>query len=512
MPVPSAITDLSQTAASNYPSGSDSPTVLDDVQRAQASFIAQLRDGKGHSAPVTLASAATTDIGAQNSLFVEISGTTTITSFGTTYNGPRFLRFTGALTLTHSANLYLPGAANIVTVAGDLCVAVPNSGSTGWNVYLYQRALEKPENWAATEYTTTGSAGAYVLTPNVPLASLTTGTRYRVVASFSTSGACTLAVSGLTATAIKQYTSAGAKTDPTIVSGQIFDIEYDGTHWVVLDPLPAALTRVYPAVRQTVLSGPVDSNGLPNFGGSTGSTTVTASGTLVATAANGADSSGNLDYVGSITNPSWTSLSTNGTMYLYLDVASNGTCTTGSTTLAPVYQWGGTYSTTNNQFTFNIQAMSGQVGNGATAAQTYRVFVGEVTVSGGVVTAITWYALMGRYTAAWTSTLPSTSTTTTATHNIGVANIASSAQFKPIADLEIECITADAGASVGDVVTNPVTSVGAGVVIPLKPIVSANTAYFKTGSSSAFIITNAGAAAVLTAANWKYRVLVNRGW
>lgn len=42
MPLPTAITDLNTSAASNYPAGSDSPSVLDDVQRAHASFIAQL--------------------------------------------------------------------------------------------------------------------------------------------------------------------------------------------------------------------------------------------------------------------------------------------------------------------------------------------------------------------------------------------------------------------------------------------------------------------------------------
>lgn len=47
MPVPTLITDLSQTAASNFPQGTDSPSLLDDVQRAHASFIAMLRDGVG---------------------------------------------------------------------------------------------------------------------------------------------------------------------------------------------------------------------------------------------------------------------------------------------------------------------------------------------------------------------------------------------------------------------------------------------------------------------------------
>lgn len=45
MPVPTVITDLSTTAASNYPAGTDSPSVLDDVQRAHAGFIRQLYNG-----------------------------------------------------------------------------------------------------------------------------------------------------------------------------------------------------------------------------------------------------------------------------------------------------------------------------------------------------------------------------------------------------------------------------------------------------------------------------------
>lgn len=45
MPVPTVITDLSTTAASNYPAGTDSPSTLDDVQRAHASFIRTLYNG-----------------------------------------------------------------------------------------------------------------------------------------------------------------------------------------------------------------------------------------------------------------------------------------------------------------------------------------------------------------------------------------------------------------------------------------------------------------------------------
>ena len=58
MPIPTLITDLSTTASSNSPAGSDSPATLDDIQRAHASFIAQLRDGKADEADLTAATGA----------------------------------------------------------------------------------------------------------------------------------------------------------------------------------------------------------------------------------------------------------------------------------------------------------------------------------------------------------------------------------------------------------------------------------------------------------------------
>jgi hypothetical protein len=86
----------------------------------------------------TIASAATTDIGAQAEVYLTVSGTTTITAFGTVRTGTmRFLRFTGALTLTHNAtSLILPGAANIVTAAGDTAILV-SEGSGNWRCLNY---------------------------------------------------------------------------------------------------------------------------------------------------------------------------------------------------------------------------------------------------------------------------------------------------------------------------------------------------------------------------------------
>ena len=89
-----------------------------------------------------LASAATTDIGNQTTPFLRITGTTGITSFGTAYKGPRYLRFADALLLTHNAStLLLPTGANITTAAGDSALLVPvGNPSSGWLVAFYQRA------------------------------------------------------------------------------------------------------------------------------------------------------------------------------------------------------------------------------------------------------------------------------------------------------------------------------------------------------------------------------------
>lgn len=79
-----------------------------------------------------LASAATIDLGGQLSTKLRITGTTGITSFGTTYRGPIFGRFQSSLVLTHNATtLILPGGANITTSAGGTFVAIPKATVSG---------------------------------------------------------------------------------------------------------------------------------------------------------------------------------------------------------------------------------------------------------------------------------------------------------------------------------------------------------------------------------------------
>lgn len=124
-------------------------------------------------AETTVASATTTDIGAVASNHVSITGTTTITGFGTIAAGAtRWGRFTGALTLTYNASsLILPGAASITTAAGDSFMGV-SLGSGNWVVYNYVKADGSPLKLNALY----GSDGTTRL--NVPYTVYAAGTAY----------------------------------------------------------------------------------------------------------------------------------------------------------------------------------------------------------------------------------------------------------------------------------------------------------------------------------------------
>lgn len=396
--------DGQTTATGNLPMGNNKLTGLGAGTSNGDSLRFQQLFSQGN--PIDIASASTTDIGGQLTNFLNVTGTTTITSFGTNYNGPKILKFTGVLIITHnSSTLVCPNGLNITTAAGDYAIVVPKSTSSGtsdgWAVAFYQQ------------------------------------------------------------NAIEQYVP----------------------------------------IRQTVMAGPVDSSGFSSFGGSTGSTTVTASGTLKITGAVGL-----YNRIGSIVNPSWTGLSTNGTMYLYCDISSNGTVSTGSSTLAPVYQWGGTYSVTNGQATYNIQEATMKVGDGSAANDVCRVFVGEVTVSGGVVTAITWYQLNGRYNSG-TGTTP-TNAATTFTHNIGL---------KPLyTRFTLVNNTTELSFAVGDEET-PFTHRGGGQYMPVPLKMVGNNSVVVTPAtvnSTPYnvINTSTGDVAAITLASWRMRVVAERGW
>lgn len=91
MPVPSQMSDLSSTAGSNSPGGSEAiGTNLDNYLRAHAALI---RQGSA-VATSTIAAASTVDVSAADGESVVITGTATISSLGTGFAGClRELRF-----------------------------------------------------------------------------------------------------------------------------------------------------------------------------------------------------------------------------------------------------------------------------------------------------------------------------------------------------------------------------------------------------------------------------------
>jgi hypothetical protein len=120
-----------------------------------------------------IASAATTDIGAATGNYVRITGSVTISSFGTAQAGTRrIVEFNSALTLTYnSTSLVLPTGANITTEAGDVAIFV-SRGSGNWKCVSYERfsglpLLSTTLNNTLGSDTAIGSTGTWVTGPTV---------------------------------------------------------------------------------------------------------------------------------------------------------------------------------------------------------------------------------------------------------------------------------------------------------------------------------------------------------
>ncbi len=95
------------------------------VDSVNSLFIPKQGGGLG-----TIASAATCDIYAQPQPFITVSGTTTITSFGSSgENGEWKLCYaTGIFTITHNASINCPGSTSIITAVGDSFILLNDGG------------------------------------------------------------------------------------------------------------------------------------------------------------------------------------------------------------------------------------------------------------------------------------------------------------------------------------------------------------------------------------------------
>lgn len=153
-----------------------------------------------------IASASTCDIGAVAGNFVHITGTTTITAFGTVQAGTRrVVCFDDVLTLTHNGtSLILPTGANITTAAGDTAIMV-SEGSGNWRCTGYQKASGQPLAAAAGSVTTVnGASGTPIILQALAIAcsdettALTAGTnKVKFINPYSTAFNVTAVVASL---------------------------------------------------------------------------------------------------------------------------------------------------------------------------------------------------------------------------------------------------------------------------------------------------------------------------
>ncbi|NSZ61884.1 hypothetical protein G6L16_000880 [Agrobacterium tumefaciens] len=136
-----SILDYSTTPDNNTDIGGigiQGTSAVNNFDNAFRTIMSQLADWTDGS---TIASGTTTDLSTVKGMYVSVTGTSTITSFGTAKAGwIKYLRFTGAATITHNAtSMILPAGASITTSAGDYALFV-SEGSGNWRCLEYVRA------------------------------------------------------------------------------------------------------------------------------------------------------------------------------------------------------------------------------------------------------------------------------------------------------------------------------------------------------------------------------------
>ena len=193
MPTPTLITELSTTAAANSPAGSDSPSTLDDIQRAHASFIAQLRDRDSAFALTLLddanAAAARTTLGAAAS-----GANTDITSL---------TNLTGGALVNGAAGLgYGTGAGGTVTQATSKATAVTLNKPTG---KITMNASALASNTAVTFLLNNSLLGVNdVVVATCDGSSMATRASYQVTCADTGSGNCALRVVNISAGSLSE--------------------------------------------------------------------------------------------------------------------------------------------------------------------------------------------------------------------------------------------------------------------------------------------------------------------
>lgn len=200
----------------------------------------------------TITSSGTLAITQAGLVLVDCSGgnvTLTLPASGATaddatYYFRRIDSTTNTLTVQRNGTDTIEGSATgkVIPANGVLELQLP-AGATNWRVLNISgpTPFDVLANLGLNTLATTGTAPTYAVTVG-PAFTLQGKAQLRLQFNASNGGAAsTLAVNGGAATGIKQYDATGTKIDPAIIASQISDVEYDGTHFVILNPLPSSI-------------------------------------------------------------------------------------------------------------------------------------------------------------------------------------------------------------------------------------------------------------------------------
>lgn len=202
----------------------------------------------------TIASATTTSINGVDAKTIVVTGTTTITSFGTAPVGAtRNLIFDGILTLTHNATtLILPTGANITTAAGDTATFVYNG--TGWKCIDYMRAdgtaLKGGVEFASQSEVNEGTVTNKAIAPNtLRTLMLSTGEIGSISLLCKKTANTTIALGETLAGSSLAYTGLGVYNSGTASYSYNVGLtaSLSGT-WKAIGATQFAQANVYPAV------------------------------------------------------------------------------------------------------------------------------------------------------------------------------------------------------------------------------------------------------------------------
>lgn len=161
------------TSASN-----DGETLFAAFTKIQANTT-DLYNGTATFAGGTLASSATVDLGAALTPVVQITGTTTITSFGTAANTRKWIYFSGACPITYNAtSMITPFGVSFTTAAGD-CAVVASDANGYWRWLAYLPAASTGTGAAVLATSPT------LVTPTIGIASATSINKVAITAPAS---------------------------------------------------------------------------------------------------------------------------------------------------------------------------------------------------------------------------------------------------------------------------------------------------------------------------------------